>query len=69
MNDAYRYIASEVNALVAPVGENWWDYNHSWPELELYYEDGQHASPEGSDFAAKYIWETIHDDLTLRLKN
>ena len=69
MNDVYRYIASEVNALVAPVGENWWDYKHSWPELELYYEDGQHASPEGSDFAAKYIWETIHDDLTLRLKN
>lgn len=26
-------------------------------------EDGQHASPAGSDFAAKYIWETIADDL------
>ena len=26
-------------------------------------EDGQHASPAGSDFDAKYIWETIADDL------
>ena len=26
-------------------------------------DDGQHASPAGSDFAAKYIWETIRIDL------
>jgi hypothetical protein len=26
-------------------------------------EDGGHASPAGSDFAAKYIWETIRMDM------
>ena len=27
--------------------------------LEMYADDGQHASPAGSHFAAKYVWETI----------
>ncbi len=34
-------------------------------ELEMYFEDGAHASRAGSDFAAKYIWETIYSDLIL----
>ena len=48
---------------IAPVGENWWTYKESWPNLEMYDEDGAHASYAGSDFAAKLIWETILDDL------
>ena len=59
MNNAHRRVAKEIGALLAPVGENWWDYQKSWPELELYAEDGAHASRAGSDFAAKYIWGTI----------
>lgn len=31
--------------------------------LEMCADDGQHASPAGSDFAAKYIWETIRLDI------
>ena len=62
MNDVHRHVAEEIGALLAPVGENWWVYQESWPELEMYAEDGQHASPAGSDFAAKYIWETICTD-------
>ena len=31
--------------------------------LEMYADDGQHASPAGSDFAAKYFWETIRMDI------
>ena len=50
-----------IGALVAPIGENWWEYKKSHPTLELYAEDGGHASPAGSDFAAKYIWETIRE--------
>lgn len=60
---AHHQIADEIGALLAPVGENWWSYKRSWPDLEMYNEDGAHASPEGSDFAAKYIWETIQTDL------
>lgn len=30
----------------------------------LYYEDGAHASVSCSDFAAKYIWDVIYQDLS-----
>ncbi len=63
MNEAHRRIAEEIGALLAPVGENWWLYQKSWPDLEVYAEDGAHASPAGSDFAAKYIWEEIRGDI------
>ena len=63
MNAVHRQIAEEIGALVAPVGEGWWDYRESHPELELYWEDGAHASPDGSEFAAAKIWETIRNDL------
>ncbi len=67
MNEAHQMVAAEIGALVAPVGEYWWDYKKSYPNLELYAEDGGHSSPAGSDFAAKYIWETIrhHRNRTL----
>lgn len=41
----------------------------SWPDLEMYADDGQHASPAGSDFAAKYIWETIRMDMVRKEMN
>ncbi len=68
MNEVHRQAAKETGALLAPVGENWWDYMKSWPDLEMYAEDGAHASPNGSEFAAKYIWEVIADDLSLKGK-
>ena len=63
MNEAHRMVACEIDALLAQVGVNWWGYQKSWPELEMYDKDGAHASAAGSDFAAKYIWETIRTDL------
>ena len=63
MNKVHQHVADEIGALLAPVGEYWWGYKESWPDLEMYADDGQHASPAGSDFAAKYIWETIRIDL------
>ena len=35
----------------------------SWSDLEMYDEDGAHASRAGSDFVAKTIWEEIQNDL------
>ena len=67
MNETHRAVAAEIGALLAPVGENWWAYGKDHPELELYAADGAHASPAGSDFAAKIIWETIRDDRLRRL--
>ena len=66
MNEAHRQIAEEIGALIAPVGENWWKYQESYPGLDMYYKDGTHASAVGSDFAAKYIWQTIYTDLQRR---
>lgn len=69
MNQIHRAVAKRIDALLAPVGENWWDYQQSWPELEAYAPDGCHASEAGSDFAAKYIWETIRRDYVQRKGN
>jgi hypothetical protein len=63
MNKVHQHVADEIGALLAPVGEYWWGYKESWPDLEMYDEDGAHASHAGSDFAAKYIWEEIRMDL------
>ncbi len=66
MNTVNRRIAAEIGALPAPVGEEWQTYRESRPELELYAEDGGHASPEGSAFAAGIIWKTVRADLEER---
>ena len=63
MTAANKQIAKEIGALLAPVGENWWAYREAHPETEMYYEDGSHASAEGSAFAADYIWKSIEEDL------
>ena len=69
MNKVHQQVADEIGALLAPVGEYWWGYKESWPDLEMYADDGQHASPAGSDFAAKYIWETIRMDMVRKEMN
>ncbi|MBO7404217.1 MAG: hypothetical protein J6V24_04585, partial [Clostridia bacterium] len=61
MNAAYREIAQEIGALLAPVGERWHAYRAAHPDVEMYADDGAHASPAGSAFAASVIWETIRD--------
>ena len=59
MNEVHRRIAGEIDALLAPVGENWWTYQENHPEIEMFDADGEHASEAGSAFAAECIWETI----------
>ena len=66
MDEVHKRAAESIGSLLAPAGENWWGYMRSWPELEMYDPDGEHASKAGSDFAAKYIWETIRSDLSRR---
>ena len=68
MNGIHRRAAAEDKALLAPVGESWWAYLRSRPEIVMYAEDGAHASPAGSEFAAKLILVTIRTDLRARQK-
>ena len=63
MTLAHEQIADELGMLLAPFGKYWWEYMRSYPDIEMYYKDGQHASPDGSRFAAKYIWNAIETDL------
>jgi hypothetical protein len=63
MTAVHKFVAKDIDALLAPVGKNWWNYMHSWSNIEMYYEDGAHVSKKESDFAAKYIWDAIETDL------
>ena len=63
MNRLHEEIAGETGALLAAVGQKWWDYQAMNPDVELYDKDGAHASVAGSDFAAGQIWNTIEKDL------
>ncbi len=58
-----RQIAGENEALLANVGQLWWQEMDRDPSVDLYWDDGQHASIAGSEFAAKIIWKTISDSL------
>ena len=46
MTLAHEQIAEEIEALLAPVGKYWWNYKKKHPEVEMYYKDGQHESPD-----------------------
>ena len=64
MNAVNRKLAEDLGAVYAPVGESWWTYLRSYPEIEMYEEDGAHASEKGMDFAAKILWTSIQADLS-----
>jgi hypothetical protein len=68
MNDAHRRVAELIEAPIADIGENWWSYQKSWPDLNVYADDGEHAAPAGSEFAAKFIWETISLDISRKAR-
>ena len=64
MTAAHSRIAQETGALLAHVGDGWWDYMRSRPDLEMFACDGEHASPAGSDYAAGIIAEEISHHLS-----
>lgn len=68
MNEVHEQIAGEIGALLAPVGEHWWEFQENNPDAELYANDGEHASSAGSELAAEYIWATIGADLAEKEK-
>ena len=62
LTNAYTSCAKEINALLAPVGVEWWKLLAEKPDLDLYRSDGEHASLKGSTLAADIIWKTIKQD-------
>ena len=59
MSAVYQTLGKELGCKVAPVGDEWQKVRRQQPEIELYWEDGQHASAAGSRLAARVIFETI----------
>ena len=52
MIDTCRKLAAENGALLAPVGQVWQKVQQKYPEIDLYYKDGEHAGPYGDFLAA-----------------
>lgn len=58
MTRRYRGISEETGAVLAPVGEAW-EKAEKFPEIELYWKDGEHASPEGDFLTALVITKAV----------
>ena len=59
MSGVYDLLGDKLHCPVAPVGNVWQQYRQDHPDEELYFQDGEHASPLGSTLAAQVIMETI----------
>ena len=66
MTKAHEEIAREIGAIVAPVGKNWLRCAEEYKQVEMFAQDGQHASLYGSRFAAGQIFSVIRKDLEER---
>ena len=62
MSGVYDLLGRELHALVAPVGNRWQQHRRLHPDTEMYFTDGEHASPAGSLLAAQVIFETLFPD-------
>lgn len=59
MSKAYFDLGAELRIPVAPVGDAWQQHRQAHPEIDLFSEDGSHASPAGSQLIAQVIFKTI----------
>ena len=59
MSGVYDLLGKQLHCPVAPVGNVWQQYRLDHPEEELYFTDGEHASPLGSKLAAQVILDTV----------
>jgi len=59
ITEAHKILASEIGAKIAPAGEVWHKILREHPDIALYREDGNHATPLGSYLAAVVLFYTI----------
>ena len=59
MAEIYEGMGDVYGIKVAPIGRRWWKYQHEHPEINLYAQDGEHASMDGSVLVAQVIYETL----------
>jgi len=63
---AYTKMASELDAILAPVGLVW-DKVRTNDQLDLYFRDGSHPSPQGSYLLATTLFATLFQETPLGL--
>lgn len=58
----YMTIADELGSLLIPAGAGFLRCSQLYPEIELWNQDGQHPSPEGSYLAACLAYAVIYQE-------
>lgn len=69
MIDTYTRLAAKTGALLAPIGCIWQEVRARYPEIELYYTDGAHASVYGDYLIAATFFAVITGGDVLELDN
>ena len=59
MNMFYRNLSKKTDSILIPIGEAWQDVRMKHPEIELYWQDGAHASPTGDYLTAMVLYGAI----------
>lgn len=63
----YEKLGAETGTRVAPVGKVWQRMREKHPEIELFYKDGEHASPYGDLLIAMTLCRTLHPEGEIRI--
>ena len=64
MVEVCEALANENRTLLAPVGAVWRAIRENCPEIELYYRDGEHASPYGDFLIAAVLCRLLIGDVS-----
>ena len=59
MIDTCEKLAMDNNALLAPIGKIWQNVQISFPDIELYHTDGEHAGPYGDFLIAATLCDLL----------
>ena len=59
LTEAYRRMAHELNAILAPVGIAWENAKNLNPGLVLHHKDGRHANPAGAYLTACLFYSVL----------
>lgn len=60
LNERYRTMAEENDAILSPVGALWRSIRTNYPDIELYVSDGSHPSLAGSYAAAVSFFSVLY---------
>ena len=64
MIDTCEKLAQEQKALLAPVGSVWRSIRENHPDIELYYQDGEHASAYGDFLIAAVLCKLLTGEIS-----